>query len=68
MTCLYLVNLASDFPRHSFPTLDAQAWENAMSFAKGNYLLAVNAARQMQENPPPTYGHPRRHIGITYPT
>jgi len=53
----FLINLASDFPRHPFPTLDAKAWDNAMSFAKGNYLLAVNAARQMQQNPPPTRGH-----------
>ncbi|PZC45630.1 MAG: 3-oxoacyl-[acyl-carrier protein] reductase [Chloroflexi bacterium] len=53
----FLVNLASNFPRDPFDTLDGKAWDDAMSFAKGNYLLAVNAARLMKKNAPPTRGH-----------
>lgn len=53
----FLVNLASNFPRSPFPSLDGKAWDDSMSFAKGSYLLAVNAARMMQQNSPPTRGH-----------
>ena len=53
----FLVNLAADFPRAPFSTLDGKAWDDAMSFAKGNYLLAVSVARLMQQNAPPTRGH-----------
>ena len=53
----FLVNLASDFPRAPFKSLDAQAWEGALSTAKGSYLLAIHAARAMLENPGLTRGH-----------
>ena len=53
----FVVNLAAGFPRNPFETLDGEAWDAAMSFAKGNYLLNVHAARVMMENDGPTRGH-----------
>ena len=53
----FVVNLAAGFPRNPFDTLDGAAWDEAMSFAKGNYLLNVHAARLMMGNEGPTRGH-----------
>ncbi|MBM3933427.1 MAG: SDR family oxidoreductase [SAR202 cluster bacterium] len=53
----FVVNLASDFPRTPFDALDGEAWDRGMATAKGTYLLAVNAARAMMQNAPPTRGH-----------
>ena len=53
----FVVNLAAGFPRNPFDTLDGAAWDAAMSFAKGNYLLNVHASRQMMRNEGPTRGH-----------
>ena len=53
----FVINLASGFPRTPFASLDGEAWDDSMSAAKGNYLLAVHAARLMMENPGPTRGH-----------
>ena len=53
----FVVNLAAGFPRNPFETLDGAAWDASMSFAKGNYLLNVHAARVMMENEGPTRGH-----------
>ena len=53
----FVVNLASDFPRTPFATLDARAWETSMVAAKGSYLLAVHGARSMMKNPGPIRGH-----------
>ena len=53
----FVVNLASGFPRNTFDTLDGNAWDQAMSFAKGSYLLNVSAARHMMSNVGPTKGH-----------
>ena len=53
----FVVNLAAGFPRNPFETLDGAAWDEAMSFAKGNYLLNVHAARLMMSNEGPTRGH-----------
>ena len=52
-----VVNLASDFTRTPFASLDAKAWDASMAAAKGSYLLAVHAARHMMRNPGPTRGH-----------
>lgn len=51
------INLASDYPRTPFGTLNADQWDSAMSAAKGSYLLGVNAARAMASNPGPVRGH-----------
>ena len=53
----FVVNLAAGFPRNPFDTLDGAAWDEAMSFAKGSYLLNVHAARLMMSNEGPTRGH-----------
>ena len=53
----FVVNLAAGFPRNPFETLDSAAWDEAMSFAKGSYLLNVHAARLMMSNEGPTRGH-----------
>jgi len=53
----FVVNLASGFPRNPYESLDAAAWDRAMSFAKGSYLLAVHASRAMMTNCAPTRGH-----------
>lgn len=53
----FVVNLASNFPRTPFETLDGEAWDNSILDAKGNYLLAVYAARCMVDNNGPTRGH-----------
>lgn len=52
-----LINLASDFERTSFSELDAAAWDRGISAARVNYLLAVHAARRMQQQAGPTRGH-----------
>ncbi len=53
----FLVNMASDFQRVPFDLLDGQAWDRSMTAAKGTYLFAVHAARQMLRNDGPTRGH-----------
>jgi 3-oxoacyl-[acyl-carrier protein] reductase len=53
----FSINLAYDYPRDSFSKLDAAAWERGMSGARGNFLLAIHAARAMFDNPGPTRGH-----------
>ena len=53
----FLVNLASGFLRATFSDLNGQEWDRAMADAKGNYLLAVYAARHMMNNPGNTKGH-----------
>jgi len=53
----FVLNLASDYPRTPFASLDAAAWDTAMATAKGSYLLALHAARAMAVNPSPTRGH-----------
>lgn len=53
----FCVNLASDYPRTPFETLDSAAWERGMLAAKAAYLLAVHASRRMQQNEGPTRGH-----------
>ena len=53
----FVLNLASDYPRTPFESLDAAAWDTAMATAKGSYLLALHAARAMAVNPGPTRGH-----------
>jgi pteridine reductase len=52
-----LVNLASDYQRTPFETLDAEAWDRGMQAARVNYLLAVHASRRIQLQPGPTRGH-----------
>ena len=52
-----LVNLASDYTRTPFETLDAPSWDRGMLAARVNYLLAVHAARRMKLQPGPTRGH-----------
>ena len=51
------LNLAADYPRAPFDELDDDAWERGMAIAKGNYLLALHAARAMTTLPGPTRGH-----------
>ncbi len=53
----FCINLASDYPRTPFESLDAAAWERGMLAARSNYLLAVHASRRMQQNAGPTRGH-----------
>lgn len=53
----FLVNLASDFPRTPYEELDGASWDRAMGTARGSYLLALAASRQMRRNPGPTRGH-----------
>ena len=53
----FVVNLASEFPRTPFHSLDGDAWDRSLTTAKGSYLLTVNAAHQMMGNAGPTRGH-----------
>jgi 3-oxoacyl-[acyl-carrier protein] reductase len=53
----FCVNLASDYPRHPFESLDAAAWDRGIAGARATFLLAVHAARAMFDNPGPTRGH-----------
>ena len=53
----YVVNLASDFRRMPFDTLDGSSWDLACAAARGSYLLSVHAARRMMANAGPTRGH-----------
>ena len=52
-----VINLASDYPRAPFDTLDATSWDRAMDAAKGSYLLGIHAARAMADNAGPVRGH-----------
>ncbi len=52
-----LINLASDYQRTPFETLDAEAWDRGMQAARVNYLLAIHASRRMKLQPGPTRGH-----------
>jgi len=53
----FCINLASDYPRAPFETLDASAWDRGMASARASYLLAVHASRCMMRNAGPTRGH-----------
>ena len=53
----FVVNMASDYPRAPFKTLDAAAWDAAMATAKGSYLLTLHAERVMENHLGPTPGH-----------
>lgn len=53
----FLIDLASGFQKTPLETLDEKAWETAFVDAKGSYLLAVCASRQMQKNQGQTRGH-----------
>ena len=53
----FVVNLASDYPKMPFNTLDAADWDTGMADAKGSYLLTLHAARVMENNLGPTRGH-----------
>jgi len=53
----FVVNLASDYPKMPFNTLDTADWDTGMADAKGSYLLTLHAARVMENNPGPTRGH-----------
>ena len=53
----FLINLASQFSRTPFSSLNDLAWDSAMAEAKGSYILAVHAARAMMKNRGPTRGH-----------
>ncbi len=52
-----LINLASDYERTPFETLNADAWDRGMQAARTNYLLAIHAAKRMKQLPGPTRGH-----------
>lgn len=52
-----VVNLASDYEKTSFETLDVAAWDRGMAAAKVDYLVSLHTARRMQRNPGPTRGH-----------
>lgn len=52
-----LINLASDYERTPFATLDAAAWDRGLQAARVNYLLAIHAARRMKLQSGPTRGH-----------
>ncbi|RLS57074.1 MAG: SDR family oxidoreductase [Planctomycetota bacterium] len=51
-----LVNLAADYERTPWATLDAAAWDRGMVAARTCYLLALHAARRMARNSGPTRG------------
>jgi 3-oxoacyl-[acyl-carrier protein] reductase len=53
----YCINLASDYPRTPFDSLDAAAWEHGLVAAKATYLLALHASRRMIQNQGRTKGH-----------
>ena len=53
----FVINLASDYPRAPFDSLNAEAWDRAMGTAKSSYLLAVHSARQLMKNSGPPRGH-----------
>ena len=53
----FVVNLASDYPKMPFNTLNAADWDTGMADAKGSYLLTLHAARVMENNLGPTRGH-----------
>ena len=52
-----LLNLASDYERTPFETLDAESWDRGMLAARVSYLLAIHASRRMLLLPGPTRGH-----------
>jgi 3-oxoacyl-[acyl-carrier protein] reductase len=53
----FCINLASDYPRTPFETLDASAWDRGMLAAKATFLLSIHASRRMLANAGPTRGH-----------
>jgi NAD(P)-dependent dehydrogenase (short-subunit alcohol dehydrogenase family) len=53
----FLIDLASGFKKTPIDVLDGQKWEAAIKDAKGSYLLAVYASRQMAKNEGQTKGH-----------
>jgi NAD(P)-dependent dehydrogenase (short-subunit alcohol dehydrogenase family) len=53
----FVINLASDYPRATFETLDSDTWDRAMATAKSSFLLAVHAGRQLSQNPGNSRGH-----------
>jgi NAD(P)-dependent dehydrogenase (short-subunit alcohol dehydrogenase family) len=53
----FVINLASDYPRAPFDTLDSDSWDRAMATAKSSYLLAVHAGRKLSKNTGRSRGH-----------
>tara|TARA_B100001750_G_C15490086_1_gene590742 strand:+ start:351 stop:1124 length:774 start_codon:yes stop_codon:yes gene_type:complete len=53
----FIVNLASEFPRTPYKSLNGDSWDRAMEAAKGNYLTTLYGSRQMTENSGKTKGH-----------
>ncbi len=53
----FVLNLASDYPRTPFASLDGASWDGIVGAAKGSYLLGVHAARHLTQKPGPTRGH-----------
>lgn len=53
----FVINLASDYPRAPFDSLNAESWDRAMGTAKSSYLLAVHSARELMKNSGPPRGH-----------
>jgi NAD(P)-dependent dehydrogenase (short-subunit alcohol dehydrogenase family) len=53
----FVINLASDYPRAPFDTLDSDSWDRAMATAKSSYLLAVHSGRMLSNNTGRSRGH-----------
>jgi NAD(P)-dependent dehydrogenase (short-subunit alcohol dehydrogenase family) len=53
----FIVNLASEFPRTPYKSLNGESWDRAMEAAKGNYLVTLYGSRQMMGNVGKTKGH-----------
>lgn len=53
----FVVNLAGQYNRTPLDTLDGQTWDIGLQDAKASYLLALYAARAMENNTAPTRGH-----------
>lgn len=53
----FVINLASDYPRAPFDTLDSDSWDRAMATAKSSYLLAVHSGRMLSKNTGRSRGH-----------
>ena len=69
----FVINLASDYPRVPFDSLNAESWDRAMGTAKSSYLLAVHSARVLMKNSGPPRGRSSagvlsRHLSSPTPT
>lgn len=53
----FVIDLASGFQKTPLELLDEKAWDLAIGDAKGSYLVAVYASRQMTKNRGKTKGH-----------